>query len=142
MTAGRRVSMEDWVSVSDQLGRYAQHLDNGAADDFVALFTEDGVIDTGVLPEPIAGSAALHTFVGTTYEYSERGQLRHLTGSLYCEYGASRDEIAARFYNLVTGWSGGIGTVRYLSLARATLVRRAGGWLIQHLELKLMNGSS
>ena len=142
MSAGRRVSTEDWVSVSDQLGRYAQHLDDGAADDFVALFTEDGVIDTGVLPEPIAGSAALRTFVGTTFEHSERGLLRHLTGSLYCEYGASRDQITARFYNFVSGWSGGVGTVRYLSLAKATLVRRSGGWLIQRMDLKLMNASA
>jgi hypothetical protein len=135
---GQRVSVEDWVRVSDQLGRYSQHLDDGRADDFVALFTENGVIDTGVLPEPIAGSAALHTFVGTTYQYSEGGKLRHLMGSLYCEYGASRDEIVARFYNFVSGWSDGVGACRYLSLCKAIMVRRGDGWLIERLDLQLM----
>jgi hypothetical protein len=136
--AGQRVSIEDWVRVSDQLGRYSQHLDNGEADALIALFTEDGVIDTGVLPDPIAGSAALRAFVGTTYEYAERGKLRHLMGDLYCEYGDSRDQIAARFYNFVSGWSDGVGTIRYLSLCKATMVRRGDGWLIERLDLQLM----
>ena len=122
------VSTDDFVSVSDFLGRYCWLVDAGDAESWAALWAEDGVF-TGVGPEPIVGREALMA-IPRGVKTRSGGKLRHLIGNLHCDYAdGARDRIVARYYNLVTTWGSG-GALAGMALSTVRLARAAGGWSI------------
>jgi ketosteroid isomerase-like protein len=122
-----RVTTDDFVAISDHIGRYCWHVDNGDADAWVALWTEDGVF-TGVSPEPIVGREALKNVPLNAFA-SDKGKMRHLAGNLHCDYVDGRDKVRARYYNFVTTWVNGPAFV-CMALCEVTLVRDGDGWLV------------
>lgn len=135
MSVSQRVSVEDWVRVADQLARYCHHLDDGRADDVVALFTDDGVIDTGPPRQPVSGAAAIRGFVKMAYEHTGRGRMRHHLGDLYCDHDGGADVITASYYNFVSTWGDVGGVCQEMALSKATMVRQSDGWLIKRMEM-------
>ncbi len=122
------VSTDDYVSVSDFLGRYCWLVDEGDEEGWAALWAEDGVF-AGVMPEPVVGREALKMIPRGAFA-SSGGKLRHLVGSLNCDYdGEGRDVIIGRYYNLVTNWMQG-GAFTCLAASTVRLRRNGDSWLI------------
>ena len=122
------VTTDDYVSISDLLGRYCWRVDEGDEEGWAALWTEDGVF-TGVTPEPVVGREALKAIPRDAYAGAS-GKLRHLVGNLHCDYQeGGTDVVIARYYNLVTNWLQG-GGFTCLALSTVRLVRTGEGWLI------------
>ncbi|HEY3694601.1 nuclear transport factor 2 family protein [Phenylobacterium sp.] len=132
---GQRVSTDDYVSIADHFGRYCFHIDSGEADEWAAMFTEDGVFAGPATPQPLAGREALKGFAEATWT-AFKGQVRHTAGNLNCVYGASRDEVKAKLYNYVTAWMEGRGPV--MAVCDITLVRAGDGWLIRRNAYDLL----
>ena len=123
------VSTDDFVSISDFLGRYCWRVDQGDEEGWAALWTDDAVF-AGVTPEPVVGREALKGIVRMSFAGSG-GTIRHQIGSLNCDYdGDSKDVAIARYYNLVTNWmQGGAFTCSAASTVR--LLRHGDSWLIE-----------
>lgn len=125
---GQRVSTDDYVAIADHFGRYCFLIDTGQAEEWAALYTEDGVFEGSATPAPLAGRAALTAFAQATYA-NAKGRMRHTAGNLNCVYGASRDEVKAKLYNNVDTWAPGGQPV--LAVCEITLVRAGDGWRIK-----------
>ncbi len=126
------VTTDDYVSISDFLGRYCWLVDAGDEEGWAALWTEDGVF-AGVMPEPVVGREALKGVPRSAFA-SSGGKLRHLVGSLNCDYAAGeRDRAIARYYNFVTNWMNG-GTMTCLASSTVTLRRSGDSWLIERSD--------
>ena len=122
------VSTDDYVSISDFLGRYCWRVDAGDEEGWAALWAEDGVF-AGVMPEPVVGREALKAIPRNAFA-SSKGTLRHHVGSLNCDYeGAGKDVAIARYYNLVTNWLQG-GAFTCLAASTVRLLRNGDSWLI------------
>ena len=122
------VTTDDYVSISDFFGRYCWTVDSGDEEGWAALWAEDGVF-AGVMPEPVVGREALKAIPRNAFAGSG-GKLRHLVGSLHCDYESGGKDVAiARYYNLVTNWVQG-GGFTCLATSTVRLLRHGDGWLI------------
>lgn len=127
------VSTDDYVSVSDFLGRYCWMVDEGDEEGWAALWTEDGHFE-GATPEPVTGRDALKGVPRGVQENNNR-RLRHMIGSLHCDYAeADRDTIIARYYNLVTVWPGG-GQLMCMAVCTVTMHRHGDSWRISRNDV-------
>jgi hypothetical protein len=124
------VSIEDTLAIQDLLGRYCWYVDEGMADEWAGLYTEDGIFE-GTRPQPVCGRAALAE-VPRQVKAHGQGKIRHQYGNLYIEPGADENTLVARFYNQLSSWDGG-GKLTMLAISTATLVRAAKGqpWRIK-----------
>jgi 3-phenylpropionate/cinnamic acid dioxygenase small subunit len=130
------VTTDDYVSISDFLGRYCWLVDSNEEDAWSALWLEDGVF-TGVTPEPLVGHEALKTVPRNQFNLSQ-GKMRHHYGNLHCDYAeGSRDEVRARYYNNVSMWKSG-GSFVCMALCDVQLVRKGAGWLIRRNDTTLL----
>jgi SnoaL-like domain len=130
------ITTEDYVSVSDLLGSYCWRVDEGNADEWLKLWTEDGTFAGGT-PEPLVGHEQLKMVVAMSNQ--SNGNLRHMVGNLHCSYGDTPDTILARFYNLVTDWTGG-GSFKVFATCNATIVRSGDGWKVKRNDTNLLAG--
>jgi len=122
------VSTEDYVSISDFIGRYCWLVDAGDEEGWAALWTEDGHFEGATL-EPCIGREALKS-VPRGVQQAE-GRMRHMPGALHCDYAeGTRDTVIARYYNLVTNWPGG-GQFLCMAVCTATLQRHGDAWLLR-----------
>lgn len=135
MNAGRErerdmpVTTDDFVSISDFFGRYCWLVDDGDEDGWVSLWAEDGVF-AGATPQPVVGREALKS-VPRGVMANNQGRLRHLIGSLHCDYsGRDSDKVQARYYNFVTNWKAG-GAMTCLAISTVRLRRDGSSWLIE-----------
>jgi 3-phenylpropionate/cinnamic acid dioxygenase small subunit len=128
---GKKVSLEDRAEVMDVLARYCWHVDEGDADEWADLWTEDGVF-AGVTPQPIRGREALKAVPG----WSLSGGCRHKLVNAVLDYGENTDEMIVRCYNFVTGW---LGDAKFnsLAVARYHLVRRGDTWKIKSNQVRM-----
>jgi hypothetical protein len=133
----KRVSTDDYIAISDHMGRYCHYIDGGQPEKWAACFTEDGVFAGPVTPEPVVGRAALKGFAEATYANSNGGTMRHLVGNMNADYGDSPDVIVAHLYNYVTVWGGGAGQHAVMALCETTFVRDGDGWLIKRNAFSL-----
>jgi hypothetical protein len=131
------ITTDDFVAISDHLGRYCWAVDDGDEEGWAALWTEDGVF-TGVSPEPIVGREALK-FVPRNEKEQAQGKMRHLVGNLFCDYVDGRDTVLAKYYNFVTTWLSG-GAFTCMALCDVTLVRDGDGWLIKRNDTTVFPG--
>jgi hypothetical protein len=129
------ITTEDYVAISDHMGRYCWLIDEGHADEWVALWTEDGIFTFIGGPETLHGREALK---GLAVSFAQTGGMRHLLGNLYCDYGASRDTVIAHAYNFVSKWSPG-GAFMAMALCVVTLVRDGSGWKIKRNDSTLLS---
>ena len=131
------VSTDDWVGVSDFLGRYCWLVDDGRADEWLALWAPDGVF-AGFGPDPIVGHEQLRAIPTDAFrDYG--GQMRHLVGNLSCSYGDDRDTVKARFYNYVTVWGGQPAAGHFvMAICEMTLMRTGDSWKIKRNDVRLL----
>ena len=125
----KTISVEDFVSIQNLIGKYQWLVDGGDSDGWAALWTEDGAF-TGGATEPFVGHEALKRVPAWVRE-GWNGALRHHAGSLYAEYGSSKDEAIARYYNLVTTWNEEQPKLFTFAVSEMRLVRRAGAWKVK-----------
>jgi hypothetical protein len=121
------VATEDFVAISDHLGRYCFAADGNDPDGWVALWAEDGAF-IGIGAEPIVGHAALREILRREWDAGLR--MRHLIGNLHCDYQGGKNTVLARYYNLVTNWAKG-GSFICTAQCQVLLVRNGDGWLIK-----------
>ncbi|RVT94008.1 nuclear transport factor 2 family protein [Sphingomonas crocodyli] len=130
-----KVTTDDWVAISDHLGRYCWFVDEGMGEEWAALWEPEGVF-IGVTPEPIKGRAAL-SFVSTSTYEQLKGRLRHIAANLHADYAdGTRDIVHARYYNYVSRWDDTPGNFTF-AICRMTLVRDGDGWLIRENNVEL-----
>jgi len=129
------VSTDDYASISDFWGRYCWAVDENRADDWVGLFTEDGVF-TGFGPEPLVGREALKAIPASSFALSG-GAMRHAYANLYLEYGETRDEVVAHLYNMVTNWKSG-GSFQVMAVCKAQMVRDGASWKVKRNDAVMM----
>lgn len=131
------VSVADYTAVSDLLGRYCWHVDNGHSEEWADLWTEDGVY-SGARPVPIVGHEALKAVPRGSFEGSNGGKTRHLIANLHCDY-IDSDTIRGRYYNFVSNWETQ-GRCVVMALCEVTLVRGGNGWKIKRSDVQLLPG--
>jgi hypothetical protein len=129
------VSTDDFAQISDSLGRYCWMLDNADADGWVSLWHEEGTL-LGLGPQPIVGREALRHVPQKFGEYG--GRRRHLACNVFCDYGESRSEIDAKFYNFVSNWGEEGGEASLFAICEATFVLADGKWLISRNMMTLL----
>jgi hypothetical protein len=129
--AKKKVSIADRTEAMEVLARYCWHVDEGDAEEWADLWTEDGVF-AGVTPEPIRGREALKHVPGT----SLAGGSRHNLTNLICDYGDTEDEMTVRGYNVVFSWMAG-GAIVCNAVALYKLVRRGDTWKIKSNQVRM-----
>jgi hypothetical protein len=129
-----KISVEDWVDISNLLGRYQWLFDRGDGEAWATLFTEDGVFE-GLGPTPFRGHEALKQIppMGGYFRFLAR----HMPGSIWMEYGEGQDEIFVHLYNLFSTWLPEEGP-RFQQMADCTLhlARIDGEWKLKSNVIK------
>lgn len=134
------VTTDDYVGVTDHIGRYCWTVDSGDGDAYAALWTEDGEF-AGIASEPVSGPEAL-AMISTQAFKDYGGNMFHLAGNVHCDYGDDSNTVIAKLYNYVTTWMPGQGGQHFvLAKCIMTLVRSGNGWLIKRNEAELMTGA-
>jgi hypothetical protein len=131
------ITVEDYVAIKNMLGKYQWLVDDGK-EEWVDLWTEDGLFQNGVLP-PSKGTEQLKQIpAGVKQMYGDR--MRHHLGSTYIEYGNTKDEAIARGYNMVTTWKPEEGAKFFcMALSTVHLVRQKGEWKVKFNDTKQLN---
>ena len=134
------VSTQDYMSVQDHMARYCHAIDEGRTDDWVNMFTNEGVF-AGFTPEPLVGREALRVIPDNAFKDND-GTMCHFAANLFCDYGDNNDTILASLYNYVTTWIAGQGG-RSIVMAKCklVLVRNGDGWLIKSNHIQVLDGS-
>jgi hypothetical protein len=123
------VSTEDFVAISDHMGRYCWAVDEADEEGWAALWTEDGVF-TGATPEPVIGREALKG-VPRHEKQLANGRMRHMIANLHCDYvDGDRNTVLAQYYNMVTSWID-MGRFTCMAVCKVILVRNGAGWLVK-----------
>jgi hypothetical protein len=131
------ITVEDYVTIKNLLGKY-QWLVDGGDPSWADLWTDDGLFDNHVLP-PAKGKEQLRK-VATDVKAAFQDRMRHHLGSVYIEYGASKDEAIAKGYNMVTTWKPEEGAKFFcMALSTLTLVRINGEWKVKQNDTKQLN---
>jgi hypothetical protein len=112
---------EDRESVRDLLARYALYIDSGQADEWVALFTEDGVFEVGHGMEPAVGRDALKAFASSL----EVGAMHHLFTDQVIDIEADRATCTATAIVLSKG------SIMFAGRSYDELERVDGSWRIR-----------
>jgi hypothetical protein len=132
-----RLTTDDWVTISDILGRYCWLVDeDSTGEEWASLWEPDGVF-VGIKPEPVVGRAQLKNVpIDSIKDY--KGGCRHVIGNLHAVYGDNRDIVKARFYNYVSQWGEVLSGNFVMAICEATLVRHGDSWLIRRNEARLL----
>lgn len=125
----KRLPVEDIVDIQQLIGRYQWLVDGGEADEWADLYTDDGLFAGGAT-QRFVGREQLKQ-VPLWVKSSWNGLMRHHSGSLYIERGASDDEALVRYYNFVTSWTDGEPKMFTFALSELKLVRRGEDWKIK-----------
>ena len=126
---GKRLPAEDLVVIQNLIGKYQWLVDEGNADEWAELYTEDGLFDGGAT-QRFVGREQLKQ-VPLWVKSSWNGLMRHHAGSAYIECGASDDEAVARYYNFVTSWTNAEPKMFTFALSELHLVRQDDDWKIK-----------
>lgn len=128
----KRVTSVDRCEVADVLARYCFFVDEGKVDEWVSLWTDDGVF-AGVTPDPIRGREALKQVP----RWSLSGGSRHKLVNLFMDYGETPNEIVAQCYNFITNWLNG-GAIGAVAVAKYSLIRREDTWKIKSNQVRML----
>ena len=129
------ISTDDWAGINDAISRYCWNVDASDGPAWAALWTEDGVL-TGMTPEPLVGRAALTAMADGIKGVFGRG-MRHFYSNLVCDYGANKDEVKAKFYNMVSLYLDHSG-IMGMAICHATFVRQSGEWKVKTNDVELL----
>ena len=126
----QKVPIEDRVDIDNLFSAYAYTLDDGDADAWVALYTEDGVFDVPGLAR-FEGQEGLHDIADIVISGAQ-GNWRHMGTNVLVTPGANADEVAVRLRTLVTDWNLEPAGLQFNDY-EGTLVRVDGRWRIKEL---------
>ena len=121
----RDVPIADRVDIDNLFSAYAYTLDDGDADAWIALYTEDGVFDVPGLNR-FEGPEGLRAIADIVINGSQ-GNWRHMATNVLVTPGASGDEVSVRLRTLVTDWNVDPAGTQFNDY-RGTLVRINGRW--------------
>jgi hypothetical protein len=135
--AAGKISVEDWVSISNLIGRYYWLVDENDAEPWADLFTPDGVFIA--LGQEFHGTERLREVPGLQAPLG--GRLRHSPAAIWIQYGATPDEALARYHAVVTTWLPEPGPqLMGMALCDMSLTRIGGAWKIRSNTVRLMEG--
>ena len=124
------VPLQDRVDIDNLFSVYAYTLDDGDADGWIALYTEDGVFDAPGINR-FEGPEGLRSIANIVIETS-KGNWRHTATNVLATPGPHKDEVAVRLRTLVTDWNVDPAGTQFNDY-RGTLVRIDGHWRIKEL---------
>jgi len=124
------VPLQDRVDIDNLFSVYAYTLDDGDADGWIALYTEDGVFDAPGINR-FEGPEGLRSIANIVIEAS-KGNWRHTATNVLATPGPHKDEVAVRLRTLVTDWNVDPAGTQFNDY-RGTLVRIDGHWRIKEL---------
>ena len=124
------VPLQDRVDIDNLFSAYAYSLDDGDADAWVALYTDDGVFEVPGLSR-FEGPDGLHDIADIVITGSQ-GNWRHMATNVLVNQGANEDEVGVRLRTLVTDWTVDPAGLQFNDY-RGTLVRISGQWRIKEL---------
>jgi ketosteroid isomerase-like protein len=128
------VKAQDSYAIQDLLARYCWFFDEGDADGYASLWTDDGEL-TG-FGDPVRGLPALRKLLERSYADS-KGKLRHVLTALTMSYGRDPDSVTAKGYNVVIRWESG-GQLLFNVKETFELRRTDTGWRLTHVHLDIM----
>ncbi|RDI58999.1 nuclear transport factor 2 family protein [Nocardia pseudobrasiliensis] len=125
---------ELYAAVAQFYARHMYQLDSGAAEDWVAGFTEDGVFAPPSAPEPIRGREQLLAGVRAARAKLAEAQEQHRHTMLNLDIRPQDDgTIAVRAYTqIIATPRGGEPRLHLMCVSHDVLVREAGELLIKH----------
>ena len=124
------VPLQDRVDIDNLFSVYAYTLDDGDADGWIALYTEDGVFDVPGINR-FEGPEGLRSIANIVIETS-KGNWRHTATNVLATPGPHKDEVTVRLRTLVTNWNLDPAGTQFNDY-RGTLVRIDGHWRIKEL---------
>jgi ketosteroid isomerase-like protein len=131
------VSAEDYAAILNLMGIYQHLVDDGDADGWADLFTEDGAF-LGFPGEDFVGREALRRIPQINLTRFGGG-FRHNLCSFGACYGGTRDEAVARYYMIGTVTASGAGTTVAMQVDVTTqLVRVDGQWKIRSNRMAML----
>jgi uncharacterized protein (TIGR02246 family) len=130
------------VVVTQVLRAYARQsrlIDSGDAAGWAATFTPDGAFHSPSYPAPAVGTEALREFAAAfARTAAETGVVsRHVVTNVDVLAGRDDDHVVAHAYlQIVSTPTGGESRLVRLTTLTDQLVRRDGGWLVTHREVR------
>jgi uncharacterized protein (TIGR02246 family) len=136
---------EDRIAVEDVMARYVWAVDSMDADGYVAVFTEDAVIDSnGSISK---GHAEIRRIVAGLIQRRDRnkalgapaGNLYHVISNVRIEFPRPDEAVHYSYWQTVRRDADGRMTAAAMGRSEDRLVKRNGKWLIQFRKLTVFN---
>ena len=128
------VDADDYARILNLMGLYQHLVDDGDEDGWVDLFTEDGAFLGLSKGGSLVGREALKQIPRANMT-SSGGRFRHNLCSFGAQYGATRDDAAARYYVIGTlSPEGGDTRIAMQVDVRVNLARIEGRWKIRSVR--------
>lgn len=140
---------ETYCQIQQFYARQMRYLDSGDAEAWAATFTEDGVFDVSIRPEPVCGRAAIAASArrGAQRMADSGAVLRHWVGMTSIGRRADGAVVAQSYSLVIATPAGGPATLTLSTVVDDVLVRRDGAWLaaerlVSHDEARPAVGSA
>jgi len=141
-----KLSVEDRLEIQSLYSRYGRCVDGGLAEEYAALFTEDGSFartnespsaagGSGLPPQSFEGREALIALVNHLAKVFQ-GKMRHQLTDIQVDPGAGPDDAVGVCYGLITDWREGAGRLSMHCTYRTTLRRTPDGWKFDKMKLE------
>jgi ketosteroid isomerase-like protein len=138
---GNLGSYEDRVAVEDVMGRYVWAVDSFDADGYVAVFTDDAVIDANVTISK--GHAEIRGVVTNLIKRRDENQakgvptsnLYHMTSNVRITFPKPGEALHQSYWQTLRRDTDGRMIVAAMGRSEDRLVKRNGKWLIQSRKL-------
>jgi len=124
------LSTDDRLEIQDLFSLYGYLVDDNRADEWAALFTEDGVFDVPGLMR-MEGHEQVRKVVEMVAKGSQ-GKWRHQLTNVLAQRGEQADTATVRMNGLVTDWSADPATMTFNDYT-AKLRKIAGQWRIEEI---------
>lgn len=136
------VAPEDERRIRRLYALYCHYFAHGEPDDWVSIFTPDGVFaklsasqgGLGTTAQTVEGSAELLEMTVGRRELFQ-GQVRHQQTDIVIVPGGDDDSAIGHSLILVTDWRSGQGRLAALGTCKAEFRRTDAGWRFQRIEL-------
>lgn len=125
-----KLDVADRMDIHDLFARYCFLVDENRADEWVALFTPDGVFDVPGLAR-MEGREQVRRIIEMVSANS-KGKWRHQLTNILAEPAADADSATFKIYGLVTDWSGN-GAVSTFNDYSGKLRKIDGEWRIAEI---------
>ncbi len=139
----------DELAIRNLLAKYGHLLDEGAPEDWAALFTEDGswqrlnvplatLGGSGLPAEMRSGRAVLTRMAKEVVQDLFRRRCRHQMTDVYVEAGATPGTARGLARALITDWRDGPGKIAMVGSYKFEFTRLAEGWRIKSIACDLL----